>query len=128
MENQQNQNNMRELKVVTMEELKLQMREDFDGEDEVINLYGCAAEDSVIGGTRRTLEELKRIGYQESTGIELKEDEVLPDGDWFPSRLKLAILMLAAHSHRNREPVSSITQNPVPYAFDVYVKPYRKLS
>lgn len=102
------------LKVVTLEELKAQMREDFDGEDELITLYGEAAEDAVIGATRRTLEELVSIGESEGSG--------------FPSRLKVAILMLAAHSHRNREPVAAIAQNAVPYAFDMYIKPYVKLS
>jgi hypothetical protein len=42
--------------------------------------------------------------------------------------LKVAILMLAAHSHRNREPVAAVAQNAVPYAFDMYIKPYVKLS
>ena len=45
---------MRELKVVTLEELKMQMREDFCEEDELINLYGAAAEDAVISSTRRS--------------------------------------------------------------------------
>ena len=56
------------LKVVTLEELKAQMREDFDGEDELIRLYGEAAEDAVIGATRRTFKELCRIGYYEQNG------------------------------------------------------------
>lgn len=102
------------LKVVTLDELKAQMREDFDGEDELIRLYGEAAEDAVIGATRRTFEELVSIGESE--------------GSSFPARLKVAILMLAAHSHRNREPVAAVAQNAVPYAFDMYIKPYVKLS
>lgn len=119
---------MAELKVVTLEELKGQMREDWDGEDELIRLYGCAAEDAVIRGTYRTLEQLKRIGYAESTGILIGDDEAMPEGNWFPSRLKVAVLMLASHFFRNREPVASVAQNPVPYTIDFFVKPYRKLS
>lgn len=129
------------LKVVTLEELKAQMREDFDGEDELIRLYGEAAEDAVIGATRRTFKELCRIGYYEQNG-EYPSEEPLPDEGtpedvpsdpipekaWFPSRLKVAILMLAAHSHRNREPVAAVAQNAVPYAFEMYIKPYVKLS
>ena len=103
------------LKVVTLEELKAQMREDFDGEDDLIRLYGEAAEQAVIGATRRTIEELEAMGVDEGC-------------DGFPSRLKVAILMLAAHSHRNREPVAAVAQNAVPYALDMYVKPYVKLS
>ena len=119
---------MKELKIVTLPELKAQMREDWDGEDDLIKLYGCAAEEAVVNGTRRTLEELKRIGFAESTGIYIAEDEALPDGDWFPSRLKVAVLMLASHYFRNREPVASAAQNAVPYTIDFLVKPYRRLK
>lgn len=119
---------MRVLKTVTMEELKAQMREDFCEEDEVINLYGCAAEDAVIGWTRRSYEELLALGYAESNGKLPDEGVNLADGDWFPSRLKLAVLMLAAHAFRNREPVASVAQNAVPYTVEFYVKPYRKLT
>ena len=118
---------MRELKTVTMEELKQQMREDFCEEDEVINLYGCAAEDAVIAWTRRSFEDLCRLGYAEMTG-ELPDANLPNDVNWFPSRLKLAVLMLAAHSYRNREPVASVAQNAVPYTIEFYVKPYRKLK
>lgn len=129
------------LKVVTLEELKAQMREDFDGEDELIRLYGEAAEDAVIGATRRTFKELCRIGYYEQNGEYPSEEPLpvdespedvpndpIPEKAWFPSRLKVAILMLAAHSHRNREPVAAVAQNAVPYAFEMYIKPYVKLS
>ena len=132
------------LKVVTLEELKAQMREDFNGEDELIRLYGEAAEDAVIGATRRTFKELCRIGYYEQNGEYPSEEPLpvdeldespedvqsdpIPEKAWFPSRLKVAILMLAAHSHRNREPVAAVAQNAVPYAFEMYIKPYVKLS
>lgn len=102
------------LRIVTLDELKMQMREDFDGEDHVIELYGEAAENAVIKATRRTYEEL----------VEMAEVE----GNDFPSMLKVAILMLAAHLHRNREPVAAVAQNVVPYTVDMYIKPYVKLS
>ena len=102
------------LRIVTLDELKMQMREDFDGEDHVIELYGEAAENAVIKATRRTYEEL----------VEMAEAE----GNDFPSMLKVAILMLAAHLHRNREPVAAVAQNVVPYTLDMYIKPYVKLS
>jgi hypothetical protein len=113
------------LRIVTIDELKAQMRVDFEDEDEIIVLYGSAAEDSIIGGTARSLEELNRMGYREKTGLDAEE---LPEGNWFPDRLKLAILILAAHSYRNREPVAAIAQNAVPYSLDVFCKPYRKLT
>ena len=118
---------------MTLEELKAQMREDFEGEDNLITLYGEAAEDAVICATRRTLEELCRVGYTEQTGLKLPTDEAwpgetLPGVAFFPARLKVVILMLAAHSHRNREPVAAVAQNAVQYALEMYIKPYVKLS
>lgn len=50
---------MSELRVVTLDELKAQMRVDFEDEDDIITLYGSAAEDAIIEGTHRTLEEVK---------------------------------------------------------------------
>lgn len=118
----------RTLKTVTLEELKQQMRVDFEDEDQIIYLYGVAAENAVVAGTARTMNELMRIGYLEQTGNSLSKDDVLPDGNWFPTQLKLAVLMLAAHCYRNREPVAAVAQNAVPYTFDVFCKPYRKLT
>ena len=117
---------MKELKIVTLDELKAQMREDFDGEDALIQTYGCAAEDAVIGSTYRTLEELRRMGYEESIGAK-NTTGALPEGEWFPTRLKVAILMLAANWHKNREVLSQSAQNVVPFAYDFLIKPYRKL-
>ena len=42
--------------------------------------------------------------------------------------LALAVLMLASHWFRNREPVASVAQNQVPYTVDYFVKPYRRLK
>ena len=116
---------MKELRIVTIEEIKAQVREDFDGEDNLLKLYGCAAEEAIVKATCRTLEELCKIGYLEYHNQEPEASEI--NKDWFPSGLKLAILMLAAQSYRVREPVANIAQNPVPFTYDLYVKPYRKL-
>lgn len=112
------------LRVVTLDELKLQMRVDLEEEDSIIEAYGIAAEDTVVNMTRRTLEELAVIGKEETTGEVVTEADVRED---FPSRLKIAVLMLAAHWYRNREPVATVAMNAVPYSLEVLVKPYRKL-
>jgi uncharacterized phage protein (predicted DNA packaging) len=117
-----------ELRCVTLNELKAQMREDWNEEDELIKLYGVAAEAAVIDATRRTFDELCTLGYAESTGFMPDDDIGETLKDWFPSRLKVAVLMLAAHYFRNREPVASVAQNPVPYTIEFFVKPYRKLK
>lgn len=100
-----------DLQFLTMQELHAQMRIDFEDEDLVVAMYGKAAEDATISATGRTIEELKEMG-----------------GGEVPVRLKVAALMLAANWHRNREPVASIAQNVVPYAYDVLMKPFRKLT
>lgn len=117
---------MESLRVVTLDELKKQMRVDFEDEDDIISLYGVAAEDAIIHGTERTLDELNAIGYEEQSGSPAVRET--PGVEYFPRRLKLAILILAAHNYRNREPVAAVSQNPVPFSIDVYTKPYRKLS
>lgn len=122
---------MSTLRVVELDELKQQMRVDFEEEDSLIMLYGEAAESAVINGTGRSVRELCRMGYAEVEGEELRADEELPGSSetlWFPKTLKLAILMLAAHFYRNREPVACVGQNVVPYAYEVLCKPYKKLS
>jgi hypothetical protein len=117
---------MEKLKIVTLDELKKQMRVDFEDEDDIISLYGVAAEDAIIYGTERTLDELNAIGYEEQEGKPAEGTEI--GKGYFPKRLKLAILILAAHNYRNREPVAAVAQNPVPFSIEVYTKPYRKLS
>lgn len=114
------------LQVVTMQELKAQMRVDFEDEDELIELYGKAAEDTIIRGTGRTLRELCENEY--IAILDRMPEEGLDVTTWFPDRLKLAILVFAAHCYRNREPVAAIAQNAVPFSLDVLCKPYRKLT
>lgn len=116
----------KELRVVTLEELKMQMRVDFEDEDTIIKAYGVAAEDAAISSTRRTLEELAVIGRAEVTGETVSVEDVDVRAD-FPARLKIAVLMIAAHWYRNREPVAAVAVNAVPYAWEVLTKPYRKL-
>lgn len=108
------------LRFTTKSQLKKQMRVDDTDEDDLIILYGRAAEDAVIDSTNRTFLELCEIGRIEQN---------LPEGteNIFPTRLIQATLMLASHFYRNRELVSSISQNIVPHAYDVLIKPYRKL-
>lgn len=111
------------LRVVTLEELKMQMRVDLEEEDAIIEAYGIAAEDTVASMTRRTLEELAVIGRAEGQ-MDGDVTDMVTD---FPARLKVAVLMLAAHWYRNREPVATVAMNAVPYALEVLVKPYRRL-
>lgn len=114
------------LRVVTMPELKAQMRVEEDDEDAIILSYGLAAENYVIGETRRSLGELCERGYREATG-ELPTGD--PGAEWFPPMLRVAILLLAANLYRNREPVAAgVTPSAIPYTLEALVKPYVRLS
>lgn len=117
---------MKKAKYVTLNELKKQMRVDFEEEDDLIQTFGAAAEDSVLRGTGRTDEELLQMGWKEEHPDEDAPEQL--DEEFFPSRLKVAILILAAHFYRNREAVAGVAQNIVPYAYEVLTKPYKKLS
>lgn len=123
---------MEEMKIVTLDELKKQMRVDIEEEDSLITLYGAAAEDYVIESTRRSIPELNLLGYvRKHGGEDLSEPdavEISRDNSNFPQPLKVAILMYAAHLYRNREPVAGIAQNAVPHTLDALIKPYRRLS
>jgi hypothetical protein len=111
-----------------MSELKAQMRVEEDDEDASILSYGLAAENYVIDETRRSLEELCRRGYRESTGVE-PDPEAEVSVSWFPSMLKVAVLLMAANLYRNREPVAAgVTPVAVPYTLEALVKPYVRLS
>lgn len=116
-----------ELRIVTLAELKTQMRVEDNVEDALIDAYGRAAEGTVLRHTRRSISELCLMNYTEQNGEELTEEEQ-PGVEWFPSALKVAILMLAAQLYRNREPVSAGAMTAVPYTIEVLVKPWTKLN
>lgn len=103
------------LRVVTLDDLKGQMRIDFEEDDAQILIYGIAAEDAIINMTRRSIDELIQENKRRS-GI---ED--------FPKMLYVAILILAAQLYKYREPVSGINQVTVPYTLEFMVKPWIRL-
>ena len=114
------------LQIVSLDELKQQMRVEENAEDDIITQYGMAAERQIITETRRTKDELCVIGYNEQH--DEPADDVT-DAMWFPAPLRVAILMLAANLYRNREPVAAgVSVAPIPYTIEVLVKPYVKLA
>lgn len=103
------------LQIVTLDELKEQMRVDYEEDDKLILLYGIAAESSVLTACNRTTSEL------------IAENAVR-GGEGFPAAVYTAILMFASHLYRNRENVSSYRQFEVPYTLDYLLKPWTKLT
>lgn len=113
------------LRVVTLDELKKQMRVEDSYDDSIITSYGKAAEQYVINDTRHSLAELNIRGYEETQGTTPSSD---PGVQYFPDMLKVAILLLAANLYRNREPVAAgVTPAAVPYTLEAFIKPYVRL-
>ena len=104
-----NRNNM---KWLTLDKIKAQCRieQDFTLEDDILEMYGESAEDSVLDIIRRSY------------------TEVLEKYGEVPTPLVHASLMLVALSYKERGPVSSQNLYQVPYAVDFKLKPYMKLS
>lgn len=115
-----------ELRILTIDELRAQCNVDFTDDDNMLTMCGIAAEDAVFDSTRRTIDELTVRGYRERTGIDVDSVDDVPPGDWFPPRLKSAMLMMAAEMYKNREQTTVQAVNRLG-TFDVLIKPYRRL-
>lgn len=98
------------MKWLTIEWIKSHSRIDFNDEDDLLEAYGESAEDTV----------LNIIGRSYSDVLELYGD--------VPKPLFVASLMLVEQSYTHRAPVSQTNMYTVPYAFDMMVKPYMKLT
>lgn len=97
------------MKWLTIDYIKAHSRIDFDCEDTLLELYGSAAEDTVLNDCNTTY-----------------EDVVEEYGD-IPPALVQASLMLVDLSYTQRSPVSTQSLYTVPYTFDALIKPYMKL-
>lgn len=85
-------------------------RDDGDYDDEYLRGLLEAAEEFVVGDTRRTEEELIEMG-----------------GGNCPGRIRQAVCLIGAHWDNQRETVASTQMSVVPYTYDACVKPFRKL-
>ena len=98
------------MKWLTLEWIKAHSRIDFDGEDELLELYGASAEDTVLNVIARDY------------------TEVIEHYGEVPKPLFVAALMLVEVSYTQRAPITQQNMYTVPYAFDMMVKPYMKLA
>lgn len=101
------------MKFLTFDQIKDQLRLDDEQaleEHDLLELYGEAAEDMVLNTMNRTMEDII-----EQYGV-------------VPKSLVQAGLMLVAQSYQHREPASPQNLYTVPYAFDLLLKPYIKLT
>lgn len=98
------------MKWLDLDYIKQHSRIDFDIEDELLELYGDSAENTILNITGRTYEELKG-----------NENDV-------PAPIMHASLMLVEVAYTHRSPVSPQNMSVVPDTFDMLVKPYMKLT
>lgn len=102
------------MKWLTFELIKAQLRlddEQAELERALLELYGEAAEETILALTCRTEAELRAIG-----------------GGRIPSRAIQASLLLVDLSYKERSPASAQNMSMVPYAFDMLIKPLMRLS
>ena len=102
------------MRYLTLEWIKAHSRIDYDIEDELLTLYGDAAEEAVLNIIGRSYRNLV-LNFGS------------PD-DYVPAAIKQATLMLVDASYTQRSPMSTMSLYAVPYSFDLLVKPYVKLS
>lgn len=97
--------------LVDLELFKKHTRVDFDDDDDYLVYLLESAEERVIKDTNRTVEELSSM-----------------NGGNFPSSLKQAIMLLAAHWYNQREAVSSVQMAAVPYSLGYLINPWKKIT
>jgi len=98
------------MKWLTLEWIKRHSRIDFNDEDELLAIYGEAAEDTVLNLIARDY------------------TEVISTYGEVPKPLFVAALMLVEVSYTHRSPITQTSIYTVPYAFDHMVKPYMRLA
>ena len=100
------------MKWLNLEQIKAQLRiePDFTEEDELLEMYGESAEETLLQYLNRTYEDTIEVyGH-------------------IPAPLRHASLMLVDTSYQYRSPVSTQSMSLVPYTFDLLVKPYMRLA
>ena len=98
------------MKFLTLDYIRQHSRIDGSCEAEILNLYGEAAEDTVLNYIGMTFDELKAA-----------------HGGTVPKPVVQAALLLVDTSYQYRSPITPGNVSLVPYTFDLLLKPYVKL-
>ena len=101
------------MKYLTFEQIKWQLRLDDQQaaeEHELLDMYGESAEETVLNVMHRTLEDLIEVYGR------------------VPTPVRHATLMLVDNAYKERSPISPQNLSSVPYAFDLLLKPYMRLT
>jgi len=104
------------MKFLTIDYIKQHSRIDFDCEDQLLELYGDSAEETLAGLLNRgkTVEQMVASLTEEYGQI--------------PARCYHAALMLTEQAYNHRGPTSPTNMSVVPYTFDLLIKPLMRLT
>ena len=104
------------MKFLTIDYIKQHSRLDFDCEDQLLELYGDSAEETLAGLLNRgkTVEEMVESLEQEYGKV--------------PARCYHAALMLVEQAYNLRGATSPVAQNPNPDGIELLLKPLIKLA
>ena len=97
------------MKWLTLEQIKHQLRiePDFTQEDDMLELYGESAEETILQWCNRTF------------------DDIIEKYESVPKPIVHASLLLVGTSYQHREPTTSQNISIVPYGnIDTLIKPY----
>ena len=101
------------MKYLTFEQIKTQLRlddEQAELERTLLEMYGESAEETVLNLLNRTME------------------DVIEQYGKVPNPIVHAALMLVDNAYKERSPISPQSMSVVPYAFDLMLKPYMRLT
>lgn len=100
------------MKWLTLENIKkhLRLEQDFTDEDELLEMYGASAEDTVLNMLNRTKENIEECYGK------------------IPVPLVQASLLLVEQSYTQRGVTSAQKQYEITYGFDTLIKPYMHLT
>ena len=93
--------------------IKAQLRlddEQAQAEHDILELYGDSAEDTVLNLCNRTI------------------TDIFEQYGMVPKALVHATLMLVDNAYKERSPISPQSISTVPYAFDLMLMPYMRLT
>ena len=104
------------MKFLSIDYIKQHSRIDFDDDDQLLELYGDAAEETLAGLLNRgkTVEQMVASLTEEYGQI--------------PARCYHAALMLTEQAYNHRGPTSPTNMSVVPYTFDLLIKPLMRLT
>ena len=104
------------MKFLSIDYIRQHSRIDFDDDDQLLELYGDAAEETLAGLLNRgkTVEQMVASLTEEYGQI--------------PARCYHAALMLTEQAYNHRGPTSPTNMSVVPYTFDLLIKPLMKLT